>query len=340
MLALFILACLADQPDICAERMVPVACSESQARDWIAARANLALADWRCDRITARIEPLPVIEVAPGLYVHTGRHELADAQNAGDLANIGFVIGDAGVAVIDAGGSREVGERLLAAVREQTSLHIDWLVLTHMHPDHILGASVFRDAGARVIAHARFPDALGARADPYMDSLRREVGDAHTIGSEIVFPDETVQDLRHIDLGNRRLTLEAHPVAHTDNDLSVLDEATGIWWLSDLVFDEHLPSIDGSGPGWLALLEVLADRPVEQVIPGHGGPLLPWPEGAGPMRAYLQALATQTRAALDRGESLSVAVQHLGQDLRGDWHLFDAFNTRNATAFYLELEWE
>ncbi len=340
MLALFLVACLADQPDICAERMVPGPCDQMRAQDWIAARDDLVLAEWTCDRIAARVTPLPVIELAPGVFIHKGRHELANPDNAGDHANIGFVVGSDSVAVIDAGGTRQIGERLYAAIRAQTDLPIDWLVLTHMHPDHIFGASVFHEAGARVIAHDRFPAALAARAETYVASLRREAGAALAIGSDIVFPDETIGGTRMIDLGNRELSLEAHPVAHTDNDLTVLDSTTGIWWLSDLLFHEHLPSIDGSVLGWLALLDDLASRPVAGVVPGHGGPLLPWPEGADPMRAYLEALVAQTRAALARGESLSEAQRHLGQDLRGDWALFDDFNARNATVVYLELEWE
>ena len=75
-------------------------------------------------------------------------------------------------------------------------------------------------------------------------------------------------------------------------------------------------------------------------MPGHGAASLPWPEGAAATRAYLAALVAETRAALDRGESLARRRRHIGADLRGDWLLFDDFNARNATAVYRELEWE
>jgi quinoprotein relay system zinc metallohydrolase 2 len=250
------------------------------------------------------------------------------------------VVGETTVAVIDAGGSRAVGEALYAAIRERTALPIGWLVLTHMHPDHVFGVSVFREAGAEVIGHANLPAALAARAESYRASLEREAGPLVALGSEIVAPDRTVAEAFEIDLGGRRLLLEAHPTAHTDNDLTALDSATGTWWMGDLVFDQHLPSIDGSVLGWMALLDDLGERAVARVIPGHGRPGLAWPDAADPMRDYFEALVSETRAAIARGDSLGTAAETVGQDLRGDWALFDAFHGRNVTAAYRELEWE
>lgn len=338
MIELLVEVCLASQADACVERWLPAAACEADAAErWTRNRPELELRGWRCGPPPA---PLEVVEIADGVFVHRGKVALIDPQNAGDHANVGFVIGSESVAVIDAGGSRQVGEALLAAVRTRTDQPVRWLILTHMHPDHVFGASVFSEAGAAVIGHERLGPALAARAETYRASLLREAGPTAAIGSDIVLPDEFVTGRREIDLGDRTLVLEAHPTSHTDNDLTALDKMTGTWFLSDLVFDRHLPVVDGSALGWVALLDDLTARPAERVVPGHGAISLPWPEGGEATRGYLIALIDQTRVALARGESMMEASERIGLDLRGDWELFDDFNTRNATAAYRELEWE
>ena len=53
-------------------------------------------------------------EIAPGLYVHHGRVAEWMQENGGDIANLGFVVGEESVAVIDTGSSRAMAEKILA----------------------------------------------------------------------------------------------------------------------------------------------------------------------------------------------------------------------------------
>jgi hypothetical protein len=63
-----------------------------------------------------------------------------------------------------------------------------------------------------------------------------------------------------------------------------------------------------------------------------------WPAALAPTRAYLQALRHDVNAALDEGASLAQAVERHAQAPAG-WLLGEAFQRRNVTAAYAELEW-
>ena len=143
-----------------------------------------------------------------------------------------------------------------------------------------------------------------------------------------------------IDLGGRSLTLTPRPTAHTDNDLTVFDSTTGTLIAGDLLFAEHVPTIDGSIKGWLALIDVLAQEKAQRVVPGHGPTSMLWPDALKPMQKYLQTVATDVRATIKAGATMSEAVKTAGQSERSNWRLFDDHHARNVTAAFAELEWE
>lgn len=284
---------------------------------------------------------LDVQEIAPGVFVHSGAVAEPDPLNAGDVSNSGFVIGETSVAVIDAGGSRQVGEKLYRAIRQRTDLPVSHLILTHMHPDHVLGASVFREAGADITGHPALARALEDRAASYLASFGRLIGENAFIGTRIILPGhEPGTPLSDIDLGGRKLRLAIWPLAHSPVDLTVYDEMSGTLFAGDLVFDRHTPALDGSVTGWLKVLDQLETLPVKHLVPGHGAAVLPHPDGLNSTRRYLELLARDSRAAIAAGEPLSTAARHIGSGEAENWALFDLFNPRNATAAYSELEWE
>lgn len=312
--------------------------------------ATLLLATLLLAAAPSRAEgaPLPVEEVAPGVFVHEGVHELTTEANRGGIANLGFVVGEDAVAVIDAGGSPAVGRALLAAIRARTDRPVAFVVSTHMHPDHVFGNVAFRGAGEGgadpvFVGHANLPRALASRAEHYLATGREALGEALMAGVDLRPPDRLVEREAALDLGGRRLLLRAWGTAHTDNDLSALDEATGTLFAGDLVFLGHLPVIDGSLLGWLAAMEDLAALPARRVVPGHGPASAPWPEALAPQRAYLEGLAADLRALLAEGAGLAEAVERVPAPRggpEGGWALVEAHHRRNATAGYAELEWE
>lgn len=86
---------------------------------------------------------ISVKKITNNIYVFSGK---------GCGANVGMIIGDKGILLIDAMNNRS-SQKLLATIRTISKLPIKYVVNTHYHRDHTGGNSFFHKMGATIISH-------------------------------------------------------------------------------------------------------------------------------------------------------------------------------------------
>lgn len=279
-------------------------------------------------------------EIAPGVFVSPGVHAHIDPRNRGHIANIGWIVGEESVAVIDTGSTALFGGAIRQQIQAVTDLPIRYVIATHVHPDHLFGHAAFLADKPAFVGHRKLPDALAQRGTFYLSNIKETLGKLAE-GTTIVMPNLLVEDSLEIDLGNRRLRLGAEATAHTDNDLTVLDPMSGVLFAGDLLFIERCPVLDGSLIGWLEVIAGLQQLGATSVVPGHGPAVATMPGAFEPETRYLTALRDSVRAFIADNGLLEDAVQALPHESeRPNWVLFDETHGRNVNAAYAELEWE
>ena len=297
-----------------------------------------------------QIKPLDVKEIAEGVYVHYGKHEnfYEKEDNIGDIANLGFIIGDQSIAVIDTGGSLQIGEALKLAIKKVSKKPIKYVINTHGHQDHIFGNSAFLSEGAIIFGHYNLKKFLQERGSQYIRQVS-EAGDK-VKGTRIIFPHKIIAETSpdqtkklsnqiSIDLGNRKLLLTSHSTAHTYSDATVLDLKTKIFFVGDLVQEERTPTMDGLVKNWIKVLNEIEKVDFKTMVPGHGK-IQKDNTALEKTRTYLQVLYDDVIDALKKDMPAEKVIETAASSEKDKWVLFDRVNPGNVVRTFMRYEWE
>ncbi len=285
------------------------------------------------------VHSFELIEVDDNFFVHYGKQEEINKNNKGDIANLGFIVGDKSVAVIDAGSTLEISTQLINSIKNKTTLPISHLIITHGHPDHFMGGYAFKKYNPVVIGHENLERSLNMNFNFYKTLLATNIEDKSILNIKPLLPTLKIQKNQRlkIDIGNRIIEIKAWKSGHTDNDLSVYDNNSKILWTEN-IFIKRIPSIRASVIGWKKNLEETLSMDVSKIIPGHGK-IMDKKKAIGPMLEYFNSLINEVRFFHKNGHSLEETLQN-SKIKNKNWLLFDDYHQSNIIKVYSELEWE
>jgi glyoxylase-like metal-dependent hydrolase (beta-lactamase superfamily II) len=271
--------------------------------------------------------PPPVIEkdpteVADGVFViPDGRVPL--------VPNVGIVLGERSVLVVDTGMGPRNGETVRAHADRLAAGRRLFLTLTHFHPEHGYGAQSFAGEAVSLYNRAQVEE-LRAKGRGYLE-LFKTYGDtvaAELEGVELVEPDVVYESEAELGLGGRHVRLRGWERAHTLGDQTVFLPEQRVLFTGDLVEERCFAifpwfppdDVDVDGHRWIEVLRELERLEPAVVVPGHGD------VGGGELitaaREYLELLRDETVRLAEAGRSEDEVAAELDRSLRElhpDW---------------------
>lgn len=256
-------------------------------------------------------------QLAPDVYAFLQRE--APGQSNFSVSNFGLVVGPRSMLAVDAGGGPQHARNFIAAAR-RFGKPFDRLVITHEHPDHIVGMSQFPE-GIEVVAHEATRAQMArmrAPSTPSYWSTNPAWGRPDDV-NRIILPTVTYRDRMTVYYGDVQVDFTWPGPAHTSGDTLVRLPREKILFMSDIAFFDVTP-LNGSGyvADWIRVCEdILRDPEVETIVPGHG------PVGGKAqledMLDYLKLLVREGRKAYDAGVSAGRAAAAIDLGHYASW---------------------
>jgi glyoxylase-like metal-dependent hydrolase (beta-lactamase superfamily II) len=243
-------------------------------------------------------------KVADGVYVIPDRR-------VNLVPNIGIIIGDDGIMVVDTGMGPANADTVLAEVRKLSDKPIHYLAITHYHPEHGMGAQAFPEETRIIVPMAQKQELLdhGLETFEFFKSFSPEIAKLLE-PVELVTPHMAFERFSEVDLGGKQVQLLHFGGAHTGGDMLVFLPEQKILFGGDLVLNRFFPIFfdkDASPLGWIEYLEQISVLDPAIIVPGHG-------EVAGielvdQLHTYLVALKTRVAKMKAAGVSQKKIVE-------------------------------
>src|SRR5688572_33302299 len=264
--------------------------------------------------------PAPASLVREGVTEKLTDHVWAIPDGSAPLVpNVGIVVGRKAVLVVDTGMGTRNAETVLKEVAKVGAGKPIYIVTTHVHPEHDMGAHAFPKDSKLIRSRTQVEDiAAGAGMNLVANFAARSdlnkelLQDAKHRDADVVFDGQYT-----LDLGGLKAQLRSMGTNHTHGDTVVLVD--GVLFSGDVAMK---PQPAFSNPTatithWLASLDALEAMKPKQIVPSHG------PFGDVGIiegyRGYLTRIRDRTAELKKGGRTQDEAIQVITDEMSAQY---------------------
>lgn len=269
--------------------------------------------------VLAAAEPV-VSQIGQGLYAYISDNDAS--------ANSTFLVGDAGILVVDTGLNATEASKLLSAIRRVSALPVKYVVNTHYHPDHQGGNAVVGLSATVISTDFTRERTLALQKNPRMNSFHFEPADL------------TFQQQVTLHLEPYTIQIYFPGKAHTSGDAIVYFPEQRAISVGDLFLNRSSPAMDdGSVENWIHALDRALELPLDHVVPGHFE--LSTKSDLKRFRDYLNDLYEQVRTLKQKNETLEQVRHDVHMEKYSDFRQYPKYEATfadNAAVIYQQLQ--
>jgi glyoxylase-like metal-dependent hydrolase (beta-lactamase superfamily II) len=265
--------------------------------------------------LVAQTPPAPIVKIE-GLRQLSPHVRIIPDNSVPLVPNVGYIVGDRAALVIDTGLGPRNGAAVYEVANKLAPAKALYLVTTHVHPEHDLGAQAFPVTTKLIRSTDQEKDIAESGLQ-----LAKVFASRSPINAELLKDadfrkaDITFERDYDLDLGSVQAKLTAMGPNHTVGDTIIWIEPDRVLFAGDLAMRAQpaFASPHSSLRQWLASLDRLEALKPAIIVPSHG----PTGDGAGFItgyRAYLTEVRDRTVAKKRLGLSVDQAVEAVTAD--------------------------
>lgn len=252
--------------------------------------------------------------------------------NVGLVPNVGIIVGAKATLVVDTGLGPRNGEVIVREMKKVSRNADVFVVTTHYHPEHSLGAGAF--AGAKLVMTRMQQQDMTELGKGIQDTFASRSALNKELLSGVPYPTPDVLfDREHrLDLGgvHVRLMWRGPEAMHTRGDTIVFVEEDRVLFTGDVVMSQRFLAAQNTSSlkTWLSVLDELTGLKPLRVVPSHGR--LGDATLIARDREFIQAVQARVAALKREGKSIDEAVAAVVAEIAPQYPEFG--NAANAGA--------
>jgi glyoxylase-like metal-dependent hydrolase (beta-lactamase superfamily II) len=189
------------------------------------------------------------------------------------VPNIGIVVGQNAILVVDTGLGIENGSRVYEATKELSEDKKIYTTITHYHPEHSLGVDGFGEDAVFIASEKQNQEMKNG------DRIKNQFSRQSNINRDLInnapypIPDILYEDNYELDLGGLTVHLMSVGPLHTEGDSIIFIEEELVLFSGDVIMAGIMPSIDqepSSFESWKTTVDQIAMLSPQVIVGSHG----------------------------------------------------------------------